>query len=301
MDNHGVVGTIREAKFGLLLEFLDVSFEQLLFLFAASIPDTAVVDEKALVHALKDALDFVFADVTVNAAGGDAGITDSLGLLGDALRIVDLSAVAEDVEDPLKLHFGDAIRELTDEDTRECSRSGSSGLVVLVIELNSFSGVRNERNVSDERTMEGVVAIVEILGSIGSDQHGVKTALEFDFSGTLVIVGERFLVRIVVGVIVVVVVVLVIHSSTTTHVVRVVSVRTLGRGRALLGGGDRGARRRNERGVVVVVVDIFTLMRSRSSGSVGRSGRGGGLVIVFAHFCIVWLFLSEKRRTRKGR
>lgn len=281
MDNHGVVGTIREAKFGLLLEFLDVSFEQLLFLFAASIPDTAVVDEKALVHALKDALDFVFANVTVNAAGGNAGITDSLGLLGDALRIVDLSAVAEDVEDPLKLHFGDAIRELTDEDTRECSRSGSSGLVVLVIELNSFSGVRNERNVSDERTMEGVVAIVEILGSIGSDQHGVKTALEFDFSGTLVIVGERFLVRI--GVIVVVVV-LVIHSSTT-HVVRVVSVRTLGRGRALLG-GDRGARRRNERGVVVV--DIFTMMRSRSSGSVGRSGRGGSLVvIVFAHFFFV--------------
>lgn len=285
MDNHGVVGTIREAKFGLLLEFLDVGFEQLLFLFAASIPDTAVVDEKALVHALKDALDFVFANVTVNAAGGNAGITDSLGLLGDALRIVDLSAVAEDVEDPLKLHFGDAIRELTDEDTRECSRSGSSGLVVLVIELNSFSGVRNERNVSDERTMEGVVAIVEILGSIGSDQHGVKTALEFDFSGTLVIVGERFLVRIVVGVIVVVVVVLVIHSSTTTHVVRVVSVRTLGRGRALLG-GDRGARRRNERGVVVV--DIFTMMRSGSSGSVGGSGRGGSLVvIVFAHFFFV--------------
>lgn len=183
MDDHGVVGTIREAKFGVLLEGINVGFKQVLFLFAASVPDTAIVDEEALVHALQDSFDFVFANVAMDAAGGDTGVADGLGLLGDALGIVDASAVAKDEENPLKLHFGDAIGELTDKHTSHLRRGVC--FIVLVIELDSFSGIGDERNISDEGAVEGAIVLVEVCRSIRSDQHRVESALEFDFGRTL--------------------------------------------------------------------------------------------------------------------
>lgn len=161
----------------MLLEFLDVCFKQVLLSLTASIPDTAVVDEEALVHALEDAFDFVFENVAVDAAGGDAGIAYGLGFLGDALRVVDLSAVAEDVEDPLELHLCDSVGELANKDAGELLRAavaggddgGGLGLVVGIVELNSFGWIRDKGNVADQGTVEGVVVGVEELFGIRGD------------------------------------------------------------------------------------------------------------------------------------
>lgn len=275
MNNHGVVGTIREAEFGVLLEFLDVRFKQILFLLTASVPDTTVVNKEALVHASEDALDFIFADVAVDAAGGDAGIADGLGLLGDALGVVDASAVAEDVEDPLKLHFGDAIRELTDKDAGALG-AGDVGLVEGVVELDSFRWIGDERNVSDERAMEGVVAIMEVLGSIGSNQHCVEPALEFDFSGALGEGGGGVSERGgVVGVdrAAFLGVVVLLLGRLVVERVRIMSVRTARRrGGVLRRRGDRTSRG-SSRGVEFVLVLV-----------VGRRGILG-VGKMFAHFC----------------
>lgn len=117
LNDHRVIGAINETTFGVNLQVIDVVVKSKLFSFVLSKEDTRVVDEKALVHTFNDVGDVRFMDVAVNAASGNTGITDGLGLLGDTFGVEDSSTITENIEHPLKLHFSDAIGKLANEHT----------------------------------------------------------------------------------------------------------------------------------------------------------------------------------------
>jgi len=135
LNDHRVIGAIDEAALGVEFHVIDVIVKNKLFRVVLSKEDTRIVNEKALVHAFDDVFDVALVDVTVDATGGDAGIADCLGLLGDAFGVVECGTISEHVEHPLKLHLSDSIGKLANEDAdtllllrrRRCGRRTSFG------------------------------------------------------------------------------------------------------------------------------------------------------------------------------
>jgi len=183
-DNDGVVGAVEGALLLISLEFVAVRVEDFNLFRGAGIPYASVIDEDTLVHQVLEDFDSARVSVNVEAARGELGtglntvVAAHLGVLTlhDALRVV-YGSVGKGGHQPVDLHVGDVIRELTDEKSRhhvlrEASRFNEELL----------SRVRLEGHLTSEE-----VSVESTFGNVDLARSGGGSAEE---SNDMVGVGE---------------------------------------------------------------------------------------------------------------